>query len=323
MAKRKNKPVKKLKLRFVEDEVNNNEFYMLVNSSTTIGRIKDIHSKFQNVRTSDLIYKHGGIELKIGDQSLEDLKIKNNDTILFVFAKPACKRCKRPCIILVDENYVPQFFYASRILKETIEFAIGEKFCCHFYWGLETRAFFKNLFEIIEALEKGVKKALKDQVGKCLVLSRDDQGKCLTMPDLALEKVVSYMIQNSISEDEAVLIFEGDCCLKDMMDEASKLMKTFCLCVNVDLRHILHVPYMLGTLSYFKQQMYPNVPYSMKYFDCSLNISSKVIDLLTSMSIPDVNIEFVKKSRRNAQEALERQFKEHEAFKVIPVLDIG
>ena len=67
----------------------------------------------------------------------------------------------------------------------------------------------------------------------------------------------------------------------------------------------------------------PKVLDLMKFFkvDYSLNLSSKVIDNVTTTSIPDVRIDYVKKARRIAPEEIEKIYKEYEAFTVIPILE--
>ena len=128
MAKRKNKFMKKLKLNFVED--NGNEFQMFVNSSISVRRIKDIHSRFLNVGCEKFSYYHGNRKLISADEnSLKDLHIKNNDIIKVSYLLPRTMtsskfftfylRFNEP---LTDANIQSQCFILSQSLKGIIEF---------------------------------------------------------------------------------------------------------------------------------------------------------------------------------------------------------
>ena len=137
-----------------------------------------------------------------------------------------------------------------------------------------------------------------EEVGKSLILTMEYQNKCVTMPQLALEKIVLYMIQNNISQYETVVTFKKGLGFNEMMEEASKFMEMLYLMLSFDLRTIERNSYLHGTLLCYKLQLEePKVLDLMRFFkvDYSLNLSSKVIDNVTTIAIPDVLIDYVKK----------------------------
>merc|ERR1719342_1490792 len=118
-------------------------------------------------------------------------------------------------------------------------------------------------------------------------------------------------------------------------------MRVFYFGINLTEIHVNSYP--LRTMLMFSEQAKnPIILDVLKYFgvnDYSLQISAKVIDYVMSFSLPDVTVDFVKKSRRSAQipfvihvndvvkksdsnERMNESLKEVEAFKVIPVLEI-
>ena len=93
--------------------------------------------------------------------------------------------------------------------------------------------------------------------------------------------------------------------MKEMMREAFKFMMYFYLEIEADVTAIYKNSYPHKTMLMLSEQMKnPMVLDVMKYFgvqDHSFLISAKVIDFIMSVSKPDVTVDFVKKSRRNAQ----------------------
>ena len=351
MAKRKNRFMKKLKLNFVED--NGNEFQMFLDSSISVPRIRDIHSKFLNVDCEKFSYYHGNRKLISADEhSLKDLHIKNNDIIKVSYLLPSYTYRDLPSTLsfnepLTDANIQSQCFILSQSLIDIIEFSLGDKYCGNYDWSLETRATFQKLLELVTELQKGMKNALTNEIGNCLVLRKDDQNKCLTLPHLVLDKIVTSMIHNSITKHERLLAYDGDgeeYRRVEMMKEAFKFMRVFYFEINVDLRLMLINSYPPRTMLMFSEQTKnPIILDVLKYFgvhDFSFQISTKVIDYIMSISLPEVTVDFVKKSRRSSQipfvihvndvavkksyanEIINESLKEVEAIKVIPVLEI-
>merc|ERR1719342_1074410 len=119
-------------------------------------------------------------------------------------------------------------------------------------------------------------------------------------------------------------------------------MRVFYFGINLTEIHVNSYP-PRTMLMFSEQAKNPIILDVLKYFgvhDYSFQISDKVIDYVMSFSLPEVTVDFVKKSRRSAQipfvihvndvavkksysnEIINESLKEVEAFKVIPVLEI-
>ena len=247
---------------------------------------------------------------------------------------------------MTDANIQSQCFILSQSLKGIIEFSLGDNFCGHYIWSLDARAIFHKLLELVTELEKGMKNALRNEIDNCLVLRKEDQHKYFTLPHLVLDKIVTSMIHNSITKHERLLAYDGngeEYRMVEMMKKAYKFMRVFYFGINFDLTEIHVNSYPPRTMLMFSEQAKnPIFLDVLKYFgvnDYSLQISAKVIDYVMSFSLPEVTVDFVKKSRRSAQipfvihvndvvkksetnERMNESLKEVEAFKVIPVLEI-
>ena len=356
MGKRKKE---KLRLRFVQR--NGNELQTLVDSETTIGRLKDVHSMFLKVDVQNFHYKHLNSDSMIGDSeselSLKNLNIKNNDTIEVLFNEVPFdlfwerihfhKDTRFSTTVRLSElkeddpKVQSQGFLVSEILKELIEIAEGDKFSGNCGWGLhhECRAFFSKLSEIVNALSKGMKNVLRHEIENCLELRKEDPLSCVRLPHLVLDKILTFMIQDSLSTGENLLTFGEKCRLNEMMKEAHNLMFILSCTIWPDLTCFSStasssIGNIYRTFSKFQERMtHSKVLDSLKYFgvhDYSIHLSTEVVDYINSISIPDVSINFVKKSRRISLEPSNAvkmtkvisNCMDNDAARIIPVLEI-